>query len=172
MLNYPGETWQSYVETMDGIDSTIIAGEGGQSHRFDFYEYAFFPGNAVFQSIQSLRDKCGSEVCDPEWYKRTTGNMLEMSRCRVPSKALIDHVGQSQIHSYYIERVEKINERCRPTARSFLYETGGSSNVCDLGTRRTGGITFIRGLAMPMSAQCSNSLSSWPACMMLWRASG
>jgi hypothetical protein len=120
MLNYPGETWRSYVETMDGIDSTMIADEGGQSHRFDFYEYAFYPGNAVFQSIQKLRDECGPEAGDPEWYKRTTGDMLDMSRCSAPSKELIEHVGGSQIHSYYNERVEQINERCRPTARSFL----------------------------------------------------
>src|SRR5205823_6021196 len=71
ILNYPGETWRSYGETMDAIESTIIPGETGQSHRFDFYEYEFFPGNMVFQSLQTLRDECGSEVCDPEWYKRT-----------------------------------------------------------------------------------------------------
>jgi hypothetical protein len=120
MLNYPGETWQSYVETMDGIDCTITANRSGQSHTFDFYEYAFFPGNTIFQSFQTLRDECGSEVCDPEWYKRTTGDMLKMSTCRVPSRALVEHVGESQIHSYYIERVKAITERCRPTSRSFL----------------------------------------------------
>lgn len=120
ILNYPGETWLSYTETMDAIDRSISDDEHGQSHIFDFYEYQFFPGNAIFQSIQKLRDECGSEVCDPEWYKRTTGDMLEMSRCRAPSKDLIDRIGESQIHSYYAGRVEQVEARCRPTNRSLL----------------------------------------------------
>jgi Radical SAM superfamily/B12 binding domain len=120
MLNYPGETWQSYSETMEGIESTITPDPRGQSHEFDFYEFAFFPGNTTYQTVDKLRDQCGCEVCDPEWYKSTAGDMLELSTCRVPSRDLVEHVGESQVHSYFLDRLEQINRRCKPTTRSFL----------------------------------------------------
>jgi radical SAM superfamily enzyme YgiQ (UPF0313 family) len=116
MLNYPGETLESYTETMDHIRRVQDA-VACPHFRFDFVEYSFYPGNQTYAEIDKLKERFGTEICDRHWYRRRDGSMLERSLCAVPSKRLADQVGRGAIRSYFERDVRSVDERQRVSSQ-------------------------------------------------------
>jgi radical SAM superfamily enzyme YgiQ (UPF0313 family) len=114
MLNYPGETFESFTETMDNIERAQRH-ESDPHFRFDFFEYSFYPGNHVFEEIDDLEARFGTRMADRAWYTRRDGRMLEMALSEVPSRALLERVGLDRVHDYFDERTARVHARTSAT---------------------------------------------------------
>lgn len=107
MLNFPGETLETFDETMFRLEDAYERVQRPQ-YRFDFLEYSFYPGNRTYEDIDDLKVRFGTEVEDRKWYLRRDGLMLEKSLVAAPSARLVEQVGSDSVHRYYQSRVDRI----------------------------------------------------------------
>ena len=122
MLNFPGETLTGFRETMDNVESAL-ARTSSPYFRFDFFEYAFYPGNETYARIDALQSQLGTEVVDRRWYARRDGTMLEAALCSTPSRTLSEEVGPAAIRTYFRGRVGAVerDQEQRGQLRSQLF---------------------------------------------------
>ena len=116
MLNYPGETYESFSETIANIERAQAMVDD-PCFRFDFLEYSFYPGNSTFSEIDQLNREHGTEIGDRVWYTRTDGQMLEKALCTVPSRDLLGRFGREGIRQYFQQSVERIEARTSAARR-------------------------------------------------------
>jgi|GEM_PF-3731043 len=112
ILNFPGETVQSYNETMNNITKAQDVSTSS-SFKFDFLEYQCFPGNYTYCYLPYYKLKYGTEVLDRRWYSRKECNILDFSYCSIPSLSLVKQIGIENVRCYFSKQIETINRNTK-----------------------------------------------------------
>ena len=85
IFNHPGETADTYAEFLQFLNETVSPMLAGGYLRVFFQRYSFFPGSYIFNHIDDFKEKYGTEIQFPSWWKQKENHFLA-SRAVVPSK--------------------------------------------------------------------------------------
>jgi radical SAM superfamily enzyme YgiQ (UPF0313 family) len=192
MLNFPGETLDTFNETMANIHASEQLGPS-RHFRFAFNEYAFYPGNRTYTELDDLHARYGTKIGDPRWYARRDGDMLGKSLCEVPSQRLLRQVAPATARSYFKPLVDDVIARqlraghlrgrlfwsyrfVRSLQRRFWLDEDYFARdlPSDLVPRAKGMVMLAdrhRLLAAAMAEPLESAgVSTWPLRMRAWRA--
>jgi len=85
IFNHPGETAETYAEFLQFLNETVSPMLAGGYLRVFFQRYSFFPGSYIFNHIDDFKERYGTEIQFPSWWKEKENHFLA-SRAVVPSK--------------------------------------------------------------------------------------
>ncbi|MFC1497975.1 B12-binding domain-containing radical SAM protein [Verrucomicrobiota bacterium] len=120
LFNHPGETYESYNETMNFIKD-FSSKEQKFSGFFLGQNYKYFPGSYISRRLSFFEDKYGTVIKNKCWWKET-GDHEKLSSANVPSKSVADNFGDNL--DYWKEDLNAINfenQQKRPEIADLLF---------------------------------------------------
>jgi radical SAM superfamily enzyme YgiQ (UPF0313 family) len=107
MFNHPGETYETYNETLNFCKSFVreqskISGFIGGSN------YVFFPGSEIYMNLKAYEERFGTTVQYKEWWKEKE-NHYKLASSVIASSSLKDKFGEAR--NYWQQEINEINQQ-------------------------------------------------------------
>lgn len=110
IFNHPGETMETVRESVAFFEA-LVDGQKSFSGLLMGRNYLFFPGNEIEEGIGNLREKYGTVITHPEWWKEPVDHHLVASLVSGSSDSPIDN--HEKRPDFWMEDIARINRKIK-----------------------------------------------------------
>ncbi len=94
IMNYPGESLESYKKTIGRLKQYIEKYDN-LNFSFEFNPYVLFPGNRLYRDKDKISEKSGYKYHNNGWWRIKTTNLMERSSDSLSSYSIKKEYGQN-----------------------------------------------------------------------------